>query len=225
MAEIPSTDLDSGIVIRQYRAEDAEQVHAILVEGLVYGAGSPRNTALRKALYRPVSFAAVASLIIGLVCLAQIADPAPRLLGAALCLGVAATFAVIHLAITQFFLRLCTIARATDMRNIPAAYDIPQPGAPNGGFWVAALDYGHDKRSEVVGYIGLKCESPASGTLRRMFVAVQHRRRGIGSMLLTAAMAHALRISLGSSSSRRLSSSLLLYSCMSGTGSRSRARG
>ncbi|KAJ7142368.1 hypothetical protein C8R44DRAFT_865719 [Mycena epipterygia] len=179
------------ISILQFRKEDAEQVHALLLEGLVYAADSPRNVALRRYLYLLASLLVLTFLLL----LVSIHPSTHRagLLGALIVLCGAAGCAYIYRSITQFFLHLCTAARATDIADISATYGVPLPGQTqsSGAFWVAV----DETTTRVVGCVGLKYDPRASGTLRRMFVSAGHRRRGIGSMLLVAAMAHARCIS------------------------------
>ncbi|KAJ6537222.1 acyl-CoA N-acyltransferase [Mycena vulgaris] len=197
-ASIPRLCGGGEIVIRQFLAADAQQVHAILVEGLVHGVDSPRNTALRKILYSSVGLVGVAGIVIGISCVAGSTDLGLRILGATLCLCGISTFAYIQRTVTNFFGRLCTVARATDMADIAAAYGIPRAGGSTqccGGFWVAAIVSGDGVGSEIVGCIGLEYRPPGSGTLRRMFVSAAHRRRGIGRMLLDTAINHARRTS------------------------------
>ncbi|KAJ7660390.1 hypothetical protein DFH06DRAFT_1089716 [Mycena polygramma] len=107
-------------------------------------------------------------------------------------------------SIRKVFTGFCATARETDMADIPTTYDVPlsvdgvnSPTAQGpGAFWVAAIESPADKTSEVVGYLGLDYRAladPSSGELRRMIVPMNHRRRRIGSLLITAALDHARR--------------------------------
>ncbi|KAH6899204.1 acyl-CoA N-acyltransferase, partial [Coprinopsis sp. MPI-PUGE-AT-0042] len=62
------------------------------------------------------------------------------------------------------------------------------------GFWVAVLVEHEKGESEVVGCVGLDtsiARAPGCAELRRMAVSPKLQRRGIGKMLLEAALAHA----------------------------------
>ncbi|KAF7328525.1 hypothetical protein MVEN_02539900 [Mycena venus] len=106
--------------------------------------------------------------------------------------------------ITRMFVHFCATARETDMADIPHSYEVPlsvdgihlplEQGPA--GFWVAAIESPDRKTSEVVGYLGLDYHAnpdPSSGELRRMIVSVNHRRRKIASLLITASIDHARR--------------------------------
>ncbi|KAJ7155217.1 acyl-CoA N-acyltransferase [Mycena filopes] len=187
------------IVIRQFQARDAAQVHALLVEGLVWGPESPRNDALRKNLTRPLSCLTYFGVLLGLGCLTLQRNLALRLGGALLALGSAAFFTHVRRMTTHMFVAFCAKARETDMVDITRSYEIPSDAGEvqgPGGFWVAAIDSPDGKTSEVVGYLGLDYHAnadPTSGELRRMIVSMNHRRRRIGSLLITAAVDHARR--------------------------------
>ncbi|KAJ7200304.1 acyl-CoA N-acyltransferase [Mycena pura] len=86
------------------------------------------------------------------------------------------------------------------MADITAHYKLSTPSDSIGeaqrptGFWVAATE----STSEVIGYLGLDSDylprgEPSIGQLRRMVVSARHRRRRIGSLLITAALDHAKR--------------------------------
>lgn len=68
---------------------------------------------------------------------------------------------------------------ADDLADIPFHYLTP----PGSHFWVAELD------GQVVGIVGIQRRSDAEAELRRMSVATQHRRQGVGWMLLETAEA------------------------------------
>ncbi|KAJ7660398.1 acyl-CoA N-acyltransferase [Mycena polygramma] len=189
------------IIIRQYQPKDASQVHALLVEGLIYGPESPHNVAQQRNLTGRISCVAYLGFVLGLGCLWK-RNLAAQVSGAALCLGATALFFYMRHSITQMFVVFCATARKTDMADIPTSYDVPsaingvQSPTPQGpaGFWVAVIESPTSKKSEVVGYLGLDYRAspdPLSGELRRMIVSMNHRRRRIGSLLITAAMGHA----------------------------------
>lgn len=125
------------ISIRQFRTEDAEQVHALLVEGLVYAgksssiramtpninasnlADSPRNAALRKYLYLLTSVLALTFLVLVLAI-----DPSAEragLLGALIVLCGAAGCAYICHSITLWSISpRRTVCPSQDKRKAPA---------------------------------------------------------------------------------------------------------
>lgn len=70
---------------------------------------------------------------------------------------------------------------ALDIDDIQKAY----LDAPGGHFWVA-----ENERGEVVGMIGVQQMESGEGEIRRLRVRQDHRRRGIGSALLEAAIRH-----------------------------------
>ncbi|KAF7360065.1 hypothetical protein MVEN_00734600 [Mycena venus] len=196
--------VNSGdIVIRQFQPKDADQVHALLIEGLVYGPESPHNVAQHRNLFGRVSCVAYLGFALGLGCLCR-NNIVFRFAGGALTLGATTLFVYMRRMITKMFIHFCARARETDMGDIPHFYDVPlsadstqssQPQGP-GGFWVAAIESAEDKSSEVVGYLGLDYRAipdPTSGELRRMIVSMNHRRRRIASLLITASMDHARR--------------------------------
>ncbi|KAJ7622863.1 hypothetical protein B0H17DRAFT_1112319 [Mycena rosella] len=188
---------DNGdIIVRQFEPEDASQVYALLLEGFVYGPESACNTALRKSLFGPVSYATYGGFAVGLSCL-FVKERVFQLGGAALCLGAASVFIYMRRCITETFVAYCATARKTDMADIPAYYGIPASADSEqgpGGFWVAAIDSPDRRTSEVVGFLGLDYRvkaDPTCGELRRLIVSMRHRRRRIGSLLVTAAIDHA----------------------------------
>ncbi|KAJ7032904.1 hypothetical protein C8F04DRAFT_639877 [Mycena alexandri] len=177
------------IIIRQYQPRDAAQVHALLVEGLVYGP-------LQQNFTRSISCLTYLGVLFGLGCVWQ-KNLALRLAGSVLTLGSAALFAYVRKMTTKMFVDFCAKARETDMKDIMHSYEIPHSADAvqgPGGFWVAAIESLDKKTSEVVGYLGLDYRvdpGPTSGELRRMIVSMNHRRRKIGSLLITAAVDHA----------------------------------
>ncbi|KAJ7739234.1 hypothetical protein DFH07DRAFT_78715 [Mycena maculata] len=192
---------EGDIIIRQFQCRDAAQVHAMLIEGLVYGPESPRNVALRRNLSSPISCLAYTGFGLGAACFMR-QNYIFRIGGAALCLAAATLFICVRRSITKMFLDFCASARKTDMANIPKSYEVPlplndvQPFPPQGpgGFWVAAIESPNQKTSEVVGYVGADYHAntdPSSAELRRMIVSMRLRRRGIGSLLISAVIAHA----------------------------------
>lgn len=66
-----------------------------------------------------------------------------------------------------------------DIDDIPRAY----MQCPGGHFWVAI-----DSENQVVGMIGLQQHEPGVAEIRRLRVRADHRRRGIGSALVEAAL-------------------------------------
>ncbi len=66
-----------------------------------------------------------------------------------------------------------------DIDDIEQAY----MQAPGGHFWVAQNEQG-----EVVGMIGVQQHEPGTGEIRRLRVHLEHRRKGIGSMLVEKAV-------------------------------------
>ncbi|KAJ7690828.1 hypothetical protein B0H17DRAFT_1064013 [Mycena rosella] len=189
------------IIVRQFRPQDAPQVHALLIEGFAYGPESPCNTALRRNWSSRVACATYVGFALGLVCLWN-KNPLLRLCGAIFCVGAAGLLVCVRRAIIQMFAVFCATARKTDMADIPASYEVPlsvdgiqpPPEQGPGGFWIAAIDSPDLKTSEVVSYLGLDYRAnadPSSGELRRMIVSMHHRRRRIASLLITAAMEHA----------------------------------
>ncbi|KAJ7091001.1 acyl-CoA N-acyltransferase [Mycena epipterygia] len=194
--------LRQDIVVRQFQLKDAAQVYALLEEGFVYGPESPRNTALQRNLSSPIACAAYAGFSLGLGCLTLAKENHLfQIGGATLCLATATLFVWVRKSITDMFLGVCTTARTTDMGDIIKAYDIPvaagEPQGP-GGFFVAVIESPEHKSSEIVGYVGLDYHTnadPSSAEVRRMIVSMHHRRRGVGSVLMTAVLNHAQRLS------------------------------
>ncbi len=66
-----------------------------------------------------------------------------------------------------------------DIDDIEQAYTTK----PGSAFWVAENHVGH-----VVGMIGVQQHEPGVGEIRRLRVQVDHRRRGIGTMLVEEAL-------------------------------------
>ncbi|KAJ7240635.1 acyl-CoA N-acyltransferase [Mycena haematopus] len=194
---VPRPGAAGDIIIRQFQPRDADQIHAMLVEGLVYGPESPRNVAHRRNFVSRISCLAYLGSALGLGCWRYSTNPVLRVAGGALVLGATVLFFYKRRAITKLFLHFCANARVTDMADISRSYGVPLSAEGMqgpGGFWVAAIESPDHKTSEVVGYLGLDYHAnsdPSSGELRRMIVSVQHRRRRIGSLLIVAALAHA----------------------------------
>ncbi|KAK7057824.1 hypothetical protein R3P38DRAFT_1187537 [Favolaschia claudopus] len=181
-----------NIVIRKFRPEDAPQLHAMLIEGIIHGPDSPRNNAHRKSLTSRVAFISYIGFALGLAaCLYPTSVFPIRLAGAASSLFSIALFVSLRRSITKLFIAFCAAARNGDMKDIDATYASP------GGFWVAAIEDKEGLHSEVVGYLGSDYNatpSPTSAELRRMIVSRHHRRRRIASLLITAAVAHSARV-------------------------------
>ncbi|KAJ7767053.1 acyl-CoA N-acyltransferase [Mycena maculata] len=197
------------IVVRQFRPEDAPQVHALLVGSLVHGPDSPRNIALWRNLTNSISCIAYAGLALGLGCLSR-RNETFQICGIVFSLGSVLFFIYVRQSITKMFVNFCATALKTDMADIMASYEIPRPGAGTqipadqgpGGFWVAVIESPDHKTSEVVGYLGLGASfhyranaDPSSGELRRMIVSMHHRRRKIGTLLIASVMDHARKLS------------------------------
>ncbi|KAJ7075281.1 acyl-CoA N-acyltransferase [Mycena belliarum] len=179
------------IIIRRFEPRDTAQLYALLDEGFVYGPESPANTALRRHLTSPMSLGLYSAFSLGLIGVYR-PEPVAQLGGLALCAATAALFAYMRRAIPRVFLAFCDVARTTDLADIRAHYTAP------GAFWVAAIDSPDGKASEVVGCLGLDPRAnadPTSAELRRMVVSPRHRRRRLGTLLMTAALAHAQRAS------------------------------
>ncbi|KAF7360064.1 hypothetical protein MVEN_00734500 [Mycena venus] len=196
--------ISSGdIVIRQFQPEDAEQIHALFLEGLVYAPDSAHNVAQHRNLSSRVSCLAYLGFALGLGCLFR-NNIAVRVGGGALTLGATALFVHVRRTITKFWVDVCARTRETDLGDITHFYDLPLPANPTqasepqgpSGFWVAVIESPEDKSSEVVGYLGFDYRlnpDPSSGELRHMIVSMNHRRRRIGSLLLAAVVNHARR--------------------------------
>ncbi|KAF7342368.1 N-acetyltransferase domain-containing protein [Mycena venus] len=162
----------------------------------------------RRNLFSLVSCATYTVFLLGLWYLGGHGNLS-RLSGAALCITSAALFVYRRLSITNFFLDVCAIALKADLADIASAYKVSLPieraQFPNfrrgpSGFWVAALDNNNrNQSSQVIGFLGLdfspSAVSPSCAELRRMFVSVRHRRRGVGSQLIDVALAHARQFS------------------------------
>ncbi|KAJ6452031.1 hypothetical protein C8R47DRAFT_1329565 [Mycena vitilis] len=112
------------IIIRQFQPTDAPQVHALLLEGLVYGPGSPYHAAQRGYLSKPVMCFSYLAFALGLGSLAQ-RNIAIRSAGTALSLMATVAFLYARQSITKWFIGYCATARATDMSDIMACYKIP----------------------------------------------------------------------------------------------------
>jgi ribosomal protein S18 acetylase RimI-like enzyme len=67
---------------------------------------------------------------------------------------------------------------ASDIEDIPAAYF----SSPGNHFWVAEVD------GQAIGMIGVQMHDKGVGEIRRLRVAVNYRRRGIGSALVETAL-------------------------------------
>ncbi|KAJ7642248.1 acyl-CoA N-acyltransferase [Roridomyces roridus] len=182
------------IIVRQFKPSDAPQVHAMLIEGLVYGPESPRNTALRRSVTSLQAILAYIAFALGLMTL-SCSRRDVRIVGGTLCTASLLFLLYLWRAIHNLFVNFCINARNTDMADIAKSYEIPDDiGAEQGpgAFFVAVIE--STEESEVVGYLGLDYhanDDPTSGELRRMIVSPRHRRRKIGSLLINAAMAHA----------------------------------
>ncbi|KAJ7909960.1 hypothetical protein B0H13DRAFT_2329769 [Mycena leptocephala] len=181
------------IIIRQFQSEDAPQIHALLVEGFIYGLDSPRNTALRRSLSSPISCVAYLSFLVGLSGLCT-TNPALRIGETTLALGAIGVFIYLRHSITKMFVDFCASARATDMADMARSYDVP--------VLLPLLADGRQMRSPdektkgqpVVGYLGLDHHATADPTcsqLRHLIVSSHHRRRKIGTVLINAAIEHA----------------------------------
>ncbi|KAJ7896644.1 hypothetical protein B0H14DRAFT_2678173 [Mycena olivaceomarginata] len=167
------------IIIRQFHPKDADQVHALLIEGLVYGREThrdplfarnhPHNTAQARNLSSRISCLAYFGCALGLWCLCS-RNIVLRISGGALTLGATALFIYMRRSITKMFVDFCANARATDMADICHSYEVANPsGCKNLG-------------SDTAGG-ATAISDPSTGELRRMIVSMNHRRRKIGSLL------------------------------------------
>ncbi|KAJ7628027.1 hypothetical protein DFH06DRAFT_1338852 [Mycena polygramma] len=193
-----------GFVVRPFRPADTPQIHALLLEGLLYGPDSPCTIALHRNLNTRISYLTYAGLSLGILAILISRSSVTRLTGVLLCAISLALFFSIRRSITNMFLDVCATARGTDLADIAAFYGVPLPEdraqiprrAGRGGFWVAAIElpYEQHKSSEVIGCLGLAGYIDAStDELRRMFVGMHHRRRGVATQLLRTALNHARR--------------------------------
>ncbi|KAJ7430932.1 acyl-CoA N-acyltransferase [Mycena galericulata] len=201
----PLKALSGEVIIRQFRRSDAPQVYALLSEGFVHGDGSPQRAAQRRNRTSLSSCLAYAGIAVGLAFvvlsakLKQSIDVITlQLAGEALSLCSAAFLIHVRKRIEGWLVKFCAKARETDMKDIAAWYGISPSGEQEGhsGFWVAVIEHPEDETSEVVGYVGLDFrpgEDPTNAELRRMIVSPRHRKRRIGSLLMSALLEHARR--------------------------------
>ncbi|KAJ6459177.1 hypothetical protein C8R47DRAFT_994759 [Mycena vitilis] len=196
-------------VVRLFQPGDTPRIHALIFEGLISGPDSPCTIALRRNLCARISCMTYASLSLGFLVIYAARSSVTRFTGGLLCAISLAFFFSIRRSITNMFLDVCATACSTDLSDIAASYTVPLPGdgahnprrAGQGGFWVAAIEqpYGQHKSSEVVGCLGLGAllwfllYYPLTGELRRMFVGMHYRRRGVATQLLITALDHARR--------------------------------
>ncbi|KAJ7835099.1 acyl-CoA N-acyltransferase [Mycena olivaceomarginata] len=183
-------------IIRQFQPKDTPQVHALMSEGLVHGADSPCNVALRRNVGSRIACICYTLFALGVWMLSG-ASSLSRAGGIAICISSAALFFYARWSIKNFFLEVCAIALKADLADITAAYKLsphiyPKPD-PN-GFWVAVSETSGQHCSQVIGFLGLEYpvrEDPSSAELRRMFISMHHRRRGVASQLIRTALSHA----------------------------------
>ncbi|KAJ7133992.1 acyl-CoA N-acyltransferase [Mycena crocata] len=191
------------ITIRLFQPRDGPQVDALLDEGFAHAPDSPCQAALVRHLSSRVAYVSYASFAFGFACICA-RFPILRIMGVVLCFAGITLFLCVRRGIMNFFIDYCTEARQTDFGDITASYKIPvlAPGtdiAPEqgpAGLWVAVIEHPKLDRSEVVGCVGLDYQvdvSPSEAMVRRMIVSVRHRRRRIGSLLMTALLEHAWR--------------------------------
>ncbi|KAF7351492.1 putative acetyltransferase protein [Mycena sanguinolenta] len=171
------------VIIRQFLPKDADQLHALLVEGVVYGREFARirspfpeliTTILKRNRLATWRSGGISSAVfrssrtvggaLGLGSYVWSTNPAVRMAGGALALCATALFAYRRHSITKMFVHFCATARATDMADIPRTYEVPvsedgtkpqsQPQGPS-AFWVAVIESPDYNTSEIVGYLGL----------------------------------------------------------------------
>ncbi|KAJ7328040.1 acyl-CoA N-acyltransferase [Mycena albidolilacea] len=170
-------------------------------EGLVHGADSPCNVALRRNVGSRIACICYTLFVLGIWMLSG-ANNLSRAGGITICVSSAALFFYVRWSIKNFFLEVCAIALKADLADITAAYKLsppiyraqfpPKPD-PN-GFWVAVSETSGQHCSQVIGFLGLEYPvggDPSSAELRRMFISMHHRRRGIASQLIRTALSHA----------------------------------
>ncbi|KAJ7263093.1 acyl-CoA N-acyltransferase [Mycena rebaudengoi] len=200
MAKVVVPCLEGDVLIRQFQPQDAAQIHALLVEGLVYGPESPCNATLYAYLFRPISCVAYGLFILGLMLFRQDVYSL-KVAACFISLGALALFSSVRYSIIRGYLNVCASAKRTDMADISTTYRVPlavqdldstSVQGP-GGFWVAVIESVDKSTSKVVGYLGSDYhadDNPTSSELRRMIVSMHHRRRGIGTLLIHAVLAH-----------------------------------
>lgn len=187
------------IRVRPYKDSDGDAPARVFREGLVEGPTSSLEAVLRGSLrgrhailtYYIFTFGALAALV----------SPCFHVqLGGGLLACLAAGFFILHrVTLYKIFMKHGTHAHA-DLKIISKHYKVSQSvkGASSltgpDGFWVAELVEEGCTEGEVVGCVGLDtsvARSPGCAELRRMAVSAKLQRRGIGKMLLEAALAHA----------------------------------
>nr|GAT54492.1 predicted protein [Mycena chlorophos] len=183
------------IVIRPYLPKDRSQVWAMLDVGFATGPDSPGTVALRRSLFTPLALASYAGFTLGALAALTTRAVHPRVAFAAAVATVVSAGTPLYMrhGIEKAFLDFCEQARQSDMRDIEAYYKTLEEREP-AQFLVAVIEATDGSgEDEVVGFVGLEHlpSRPSVGRLRRMIVSPYHRRRGIGSRLLDAVVAHA----------------------------------
>ncbi|TFK24639.1 acyl-CoA N-acyltransferase [Coprinopsis marcescibilis] len=188
MASFP----ESIVRVRQFKAEDEQIVQHLFTVGIGYGVGSTRHHVLRASLTRPNSLIAYFLCAIGLSVGLFSRDASQRLLGAFISAASTLFFVVHRRALSRMMLKHADNRNHSDMHNVYSHYKIASNGPDN--FWVAELVNKRETSGRVVGCVGLDTSPiPGDGTaeLRRMAVDPTVRGRGIGKLLIQAAIDHA----------------------------------
>ncbi|TFK24640.1 acyl-CoA N-acyltransferase [Coprinopsis marcescibilis] len=182
---------ESIVRVRQFKAEDAQRVQDLFVAGIGYGVGSARHQVLRASLTRPNSLIAYFLCAIGLSLVLFSSDSSKRLLGAVISAASTLFFFVHRRALSKMVLNHANNRNIRDLHDVCDHYKLASNGPDN--FWVVELINRGKTRGRVVGCVGLDTSSIPGGTaeLRRMAVDPTVRNRGVGKLLIQAAIDHA----------------------------------
>jgi len=180
--------------VRRFRAADTERIHELYLEAMLRGRDSPAALALRHQLRRPPSLVLYSLFTLGL---ALSRRSLTRIPGVLLSTAAAGLFFAWRRNIWKRFNNFCQSAVKGDLADIAKRYgsedeETANPPNPN-GFWVAEIANG-SKAGTIIGCIGLDSSTkpdPSTIELLRLSVSPLYRQCGVGSSLVTTAIAHA----------------------------------
>ncbi|KAF5369012.1 hypothetical protein D9758_002998 [Tetrapyrgos nigripes] len=175
--------------IRNYRAEDEQQVKDLVYAAVVDGTGSPFYFMLRHVFTTSLFYFYYFLFLAG-VAAATAYTGLFRILGFTLILAVSILMFHVYWNVRAAFVDYVDTAYRTDLANIMATYKVG--GQNDSNFWVVEVPSMNLWKSsyEIVGCVGLDASvSPAH--LRRLYVAPTHRRQGMATALVRNLMTYA----------------------------------
>ncbi|TFK61346.1 acyl-CoA N-acyltransferase [Pluteus cervinus] len=203
--------------LRHFRANDLQAVRDLFQAAIDTGKDSARLDALQRQRFDAINITFYSIIVIGslawswapAISITSSSSPSVNTLGGLLAILAATAFAYRRTKVSKVYNTFCNQSLASsDLRDVVGHYqlspilrgdDVRDSEVKLGsddvrGFWVVELD------GKIVGCAGLdvRTDQPTHGELRRMVVSPNHRRYGIGKLLMNKIMDRAREYKLES---------------------------